>query len=151
MNTVFLVLVIVATGNTSSSITIVRFKNTSGGLISDYGLSSNIPTSNELLAIEYVGPLNEGGLVDGTTYFTLEKENSTTCHIKRWELNDPLNQLDLKQTITKTTSAGIYYDANSAKAIYSVQGNRLLTEYCLNRGIPYQNIGKIIAPNVHFN
>ena len=102
---------VIATVNTSSSITIVRFKNTSGGLISDYGLSSNIPTSNELLAIEYVGPLNEGGLVDGTTYFTLEKENSTTCHIKRWELNDPLNQLDLKQTITKTTSAGIYYDA----------------------------------------
>lgn len=42
--------------------------------------------------------------------------------------------------------AGIYYDANSAKAKYCVQGNQMLTEYCQSKGLPFQNIGKIIAP-----
>ena len=42
--------------------------------------------------------------------------------------------------------AGIYYDPGSAKAKYSVLGNRLLSQYCQEKGIPFQNIGKIIAP-----
>lgn len=102
---------VIATVDTSVATTIVRFKNTGGGLVVDYTLSSNIPPANELLAIEYVGPLNLGDFEDGLTFFTLEKENSTTCHIKRWEMDTGINQLELKQTITKTTAAGIYYDA----------------------------------------
>jgi len=42
--------------------------------------------------------------------------------------------------------AGIYYDAGSAKAKYCVQGNQMLTDFCKSRGLPFQNIGKIIAP-----
>ena len=42
--------------------------------------------------------------------------------------------------------AGIYYDPGSAKAKYSVQGNRMLSDFCRARGLPFQNIGKIIAP-----
>lgn len=42
--------------------------------------------------------------------------------------------------------AGIYYEAGSAKAKYSVLGNRMLTDYCREKGLPFQNIGKIIAP-----
>lgn len=42
--------------------------------------------------------------------------------------------------------AGIYYPNGSAKAIHSVKGNQLLTEYCKSRGIGFDNLGKIIAP-----
>lgn len=42
--------------------------------------------------------------------------------------------------------AGIYYDPGSAKAKYSVQGNRMLTNFCKEKGLPFENIGKIIAP-----
>ncbi|CAG9329723.1 unnamed protein product [Blepharisma stoltei] len=42
--------------------------------------------------------------------------------------------------------AGIYYPNGSSKALHSVKGNALITEYCKSHGIKIQNIGKIIAP-----
>jgi L-2-hydroxyglutarate oxidase len=42
--------------------------------------------------------------------------------------------------------AGIYYKPGSLKADYCVRGNRMLTAYCQERGINFNNIGKIIAP-----
>lgn len=42
--------------------------------------------------------------------------------------------------------AGIYYTPGSAKAKYSVLGNKMLTQYCKEKGVGVQNIGKIIAP-----
>ena len=41
--------------------------------------------------------------------------------------------------------AGIYYPANSLKARTCVNGNALLYEYCRQRGINYQKIGKLIV------
>lgn len=99
------------TVNTSAVDTIVRFKNTGGDIVVDYDLDTDISPSNELLAIEYVGPLGLSAFEDGLTFFTLEKQSTTTCLIKRWETNTIAHLLELKQTITKTTSAGIYYDA----------------------------------------
>lgn len=43
--------------------------------------------------------------------------------------------------------AGIYYTPGSSKAKYSVLGNKMLTEFCKEKGVAYENIGKIIAPN----
>ena len=97
-----------------------RVKNTSGGLINDYILSSNI--LNEVVAVEYVGPLNLSEPVDDVTYFTLEKipdldgfgnptGTSSKCIIKRWELDVSFSLLNLKQQITKYTTGNYYYDA----------------------------------------
>ena len=43
--------------------------------------------------------------------------------------------------------AGIYYTPGSSKAKYSVLGNRALSQYCQEKGVGFENIGKIIAPN----
>lgn len=41
--------------------------------------------------------------------------------------------------------AGIYYPANSLKAKFCVRGRQMLYQYCRDRGIPHQRIGKIIV------
>lgn len=97
--------------NNTDPTTIFRVKNTAGGLIRDYTLSSNILTSHEVLSVEYVGPLNLSGAIDDVTFFTLEKVDDTQCIIKRWELNTSLALLSLKQQIVKTTTGNYYYDA----------------------------------------
>ena len=93
----------ICTIDTTDVDTVLRVKNLSGGLISDYTLSANIPSTHELLALP--------GFIDEATFFTLEKVDSTTCIIKRWEINTSVQTLDLKQQIVKSTSGGIYYDA----------------------------------------
>ncbi|KAG9454961.1 hypothetical protein H6P81_007865 [Aristolochia fimbriata] len=41
--------------------------------------------------------------------------------------------------------AGIYYPKMSSKAMFCVQGRELLYKYCLDRGIPHKQIGKLIV------
>lgn len=41
--------------------------------------------------------------------------------------------------------AGFYYSADSLKARFTREGNRLLTEYCLERGIPLNRCGKLVV------
>jgi (S)-2-hydroxyglutarate dehydrogenase len=41
--------------------------------------------------------------------------------------------------------AGFYYTAESLKARYSREGNRELTEYCLERGLPIRRCGKLVV------
>jgi len=44
--------------------------------------------------------------------------------------------------------AGFYYTADSLKARFSVEGNRRLTEYCLERGLRINRCGKlVVAPD----
>ena len=76
--------------NQDVAATILRIKTSAGGLIADYILSSNI--INELIHIEYVGPANLSALVDGLTFFTVEKINTSTSIIKRWETRTSSNQ-----------------------------------------------------------
>ena len=96
--------------NTSESDTRMRIKNTAGGLISDYTLSSNILPGHELIGIEYCGPLNLTEMIDNVTFFTVERVNSTQCIVKRWETNSGFSTLDLKQQWYKYTTGNFHYD-----------------------------------------
>ena len=101
--------------NTDSN-TILRIKNDTGGLIADYNFSSNI--TNPLVHLEYVGPREITSVLDGLSFFTVEKASSTQCIIKRWETDYSSLLLSLAQTITKTTAGSYYYDLNSAAVEY---------------------------------
>lgn len=103
-----------ATINTSEATTRLRIKGEAGGLIGDYTLSSNIHPDNELIGIEYCGPLNVGGIIDDVTFFTVERVSSSQCLIKRWETNITFSLLNLKQQIVKYTSGNFYYDVTGA-------------------------------------
>lgn len=41
--------------------------------------------------------------------------------------------------------AGIYYPANSFKALFCVRGRKLMYKYCEEHGIPHKQIGKLIV------
>jgi len=95
--------------NTAGASHILRVKTDAGSIIKDYTLSSNL--TGDLKALEYVGPLDHVGSLDTATFFTMEKISSSQCKIKRWELDENDSELQLKQTITKNTGGGYYYDA----------------------------------------
>jgi len=98
--------------NQDDATTIMRIKNSTGGLLGDYSLSSNIV--NELIHLEYVGPSGLTELMDGLTFFTVEKVSSSKCIIKRYEMRTSSNQLNLKQQIVKYTTGLYYYDIRAA-------------------------------------
>lgn len=62
------------------------------------------------MCLEYVGPRNLSSIPDDVTFFTIEHASSTSTLIKRWEIDPGGLSLDLKQTITKSTSGVNYYD-----------------------------------------
>jgi len=41
--------------------------------------------------------------------------------------------------------AGFYYSSDSLKARFTAEGNRILTEYCLEHGIPINRCGKVVV------
>lgn len=96
----------------SNVVTVLKIKNFSGGSVVDLSLSSNI--INDVLCVEYTGPINVNGLSDGMTFFTVERVNSTTCMVKRWEVNVKTLMLDLKHQYIKKSSGDYYYDAVAA-------------------------------------
>ena len=98
--------------NQDDATTIMRIKNSTGGLLGDYYLSSNI--INELIHLEYVGPSNLTEEIDGLTFFTVEKIDFTRCIIKRYEMRTSSNQLNMKHQIVKYTTGLYYYDINAA-------------------------------------
>jgi len=102
--------------NQDTATTLMRIKTSAGGLIADYTLSSNI--INKLLHLEYVGPMNLTGMIDGLTFFTVERISSSRIIIKRWETRASSNQLNLKHQIIKYDTGSYYYDINSAAVEY---------------------------------
>lgn len=97
--------------DTTNVSTVLRVKDTSGGTIVDYSLTSNI--INELIGVEYVGPTNLTSMVDGLTFFTVEKVSDSKCIIKRWETQTMFNQLYLKEQIIKYSTGNNYYDVTA--------------------------------------
>jgi hypothetical protein len=106
--------------NTAEADTRLRIKNTAGGLISDYTLSSNIVDDNILIALEYCGPLNLSEMIDNVTFFTVERvpdigpyglvlDTSEQVIVKRWETNVRFSTLDLKQQWHKYTTGSFDY------------------------------------------
>jgi L-2-hydroxyglutarate oxidase LhgO len=41
--------------------------------------------------------------------------------------------------------AGLYYPENTLKARFTVEGNRTMTEYCLEHGLPINRCGKVVV------
>jgi len=114
-----------ATIDTSEPTTILRIKNTSGGLISDYTLSANIHPDNEIVALEYCGPLNLTEMIDDVTFITVERipdydefgvllSTSSQVIIKRWETNVGFSLLNLKQQTIFYTTGNFHYDVRAA-------------------------------------
>ena len=98
--------------NQDDATTIMRIRSSTGDLLGDYSLSSNI--INELIHLEYVGPSGLTEVMDGLTFFTVEKVSSSKCIIKRYEMRTSSNQLNLKQQIVKYTTGSYYYDIRAA-------------------------------------
>lgn len=83
-------------------------KNDTGASLGEYTLSSNIVS--EVVCFEYVGPSGLSAMIDGLTFFTVERVSSSTVIIKRWETRVSNSTLNLKQQRIKTTSGNYYYD-----------------------------------------
>lgn len=102
--------------NQDDATTIMRIKTSAGSLVVDYTLSSNI--INELIHLEYVGPSDVTALMDGMTFFTVERVSSTRCIIKRYEMRTSSNQLNLKHQEVIYTTGLYYYDIRAAAIEY---------------------------------
>ena len=76
--------------NQDTVTTLLQIKNESGGTVGDYSLSSNI--LNDLMSVEYVGPIDLTGMLDDLTFFTLEKIDEDTCIIKRYETRESFRE-----------------------------------------------------------
>jgi len=98
----------ICTIDSTSVNTVMRVKNTAGATIKDYSLSSNIVGS--VIGLEYVGPHNLTNMIDGVSFFTFERVNSTTCLIKRWEPRIAYSELVLREQVIKFSSGLLYYD-----------------------------------------
>lgn len=60
------------------------------------------------------------------------------------ESNKAIGQ-EISARNSEVIHAGLYYPTNSLKAKLCVEGNRLLYQYCQQRQIPHQRIGKLIV------
>lgn len=61
----------------------------------------------------------------------LEKENAVACHASGRN--------------SGVLHAGFYYSPDSLKARFTVEGNRLLTEYCLQHNLTINRCGKVVV------
>ncbi len=106
----------ICTIDTTSTNTVLRIKNMSGGSIMDLTFSSNIITTNP--RIEYVGPYNLSTITDDLTFFTFEKVSSSVCMIKRWATRIAFRELLLKEQIIKSNTGDEYYNCNDFAVEY---------------------------------
>ena len=60
------------------------------------------------------------------------------------EENDLLGQ-EISARNSEVVHAGIYYKKKSLKTFHCLRGNRLLYNYCKERGVPFRKVGKLIV------
>jgi hypothetical protein len=106
----------ICTIDTTNPQTVLRIKDTGGSTITTLNLSTNI--IGELLGVEYVGPTNLTGLVDGLIFFTVEKVNTTSCMIRRWETRTTFSELNLKEQVIKSNSGHYRYNLSAFAVEY---------------------------------
>jgi hypothetical protein len=94
--------------DTTNNPNLLRVRSTAGSSIVDLTLSSNI--TDTLVGVEYVGPVDQTGLSDGMTFFTVEKSGTTNFTIKRWSVDVSFSALDLEETEVKTSTGSYVYD-----------------------------------------
>lgn len=109
----------ICTVDTSSPSTVLRIKNLAGAIIQELTFSSNIV--NDVVGLEYVGPPKLNSLMNGLSFFTLERVNSSSCIIKRWETRVAFSVLDLKEQIVRSNSGDAYYDVPSFAVEYDTR------------------------------
>lgn len=115
------------TVNQDNPTTVLRVKNSTGGLVDEYSFSSNMVNTVE--GLEYVGPSNLSGFIDELTFFTLERISSSACVIKRWETRTGFKELDLKEQIIKSNSGDRRYNVKAFAVEYDYRELRDSNEY----------------------
>lgn len=124
----------IATVDTSEASTRLIIKNFAGSVINTYTLSSNI--LNTVVGVEYTGPRNLSQPITGTTFFTCERISSSSCMVKRWELDTSFSTLNLKQTIILSDSFPHFYDVTN----FAVENYEREFNYSNPGGINYLQI-----------
>ena len=81
-----------------------------------------------------------GGIIGLSIAYSLSKKIE---NILLLEENDRLGQ-EISARNSEVIHAGIYYKKKSLKTFHCLRGNRLLYNYCKERGIPFRRIGKLI-------
>jgi len=82
-----------------------------------------------------------GGIIGLSIAYSLSKKID---NILLLEENDLLGQ-EISARNSEVIHAGIYYKKKSLKSFHCLRGNRLLYNYCREKGIPFRKTGKLIV------
>ncbi len=108
--------------DTTNVTAVMQVKTNTGQSQGNYDLTPTITQGVSVNSLEYIGPRGTSTHADGMPFWTLERDSSTQCTIKQWELNDTLNRLDWIKTITKNTGGGYYYNCYDMSVEYYQTG-----------------------------
>jgi hypothetical protein len=100
--------------DTTNAAAVMQIRNSSGAVQGNYTLNPTIPQNSTVDSFIYTGPTNTSSLSDGMPFFTLQRVDDSNCTIKRWELNNTSNRLDLVQTLNITDSGSDNFDCYTA-------------------------------------
>jgi len=100
--------------DTTNAAAVLQIRNSSGAVQGNYTLNPTIPQNSTVDSLIYTGPINTSILADGMPFFTLQHTDVSNCVIKRWELNNTSNRLDLVQTLNITDSGSDNFDCYTA-------------------------------------
>ena len=99
--------------NTLNPSSILQFKNDSGNTTGSYTLNPTFSQDTNIESLIYLGPRNTSILLDDMPFVTLTRDSSSSCTIKKWNLNTINSRLDLDDTIIKTSSGSDSFDCYS--------------------------------------
>ena len=114
--------------DTTNTTAVLQIRNTSGAVQANYDLNPTLSQGLSVDSLVYVGPVNTSTLADGMPFFTLEHVSSSSCSIKRWEMNDTFNRLDLVQTLNISNHENYNFDC------YSMSIEHYTTEFSYAEG-----------------
>lgn len=93
---------------------VFRIKSSAGANPINYSLDTSV---GEIKSIEYVGPRNlvlaYSQLGNVLPFFTLERNSSSSCSVKKWHLNSSNGSLDLGYELNFTSTGSYYFDCYS--------------------------------------